>query len=485
LLEGSLVKTVAVIGGGFSGTAAAVNLVRLAKNPLRICLINHEYPLGRGVAYSTRRPEHLLNVAARNMSALAEHPNHLVDWLKTRCDFAGVSENVLREQFIPRRIYGDYLEDLLFWHRLGGEYPSRIDLVAGEALDVVPGSDRAAVVIKGQATVEADMVLLATGNPPPADLALPQGHFEHPRYLSNPWQGWENRLRESPGNVILLGAGLTMIDVFLTLSSLRWPGKIDAVSRTGLMPLAHFRGIDYPDFPPGDPTGLGLDALVALMEQHCGRLRARGENPAIVVDRLRPFTQRVWQKWTREEKLRFCRDYRTRWNVTRHRIAPSIHEHLTEALAGGQLRLVKGKVLGLSGNADSIQVTVQTGADGQRTVLEGNWLINCTGPQESFQTSKAVLFENLFARGLVQSDELDMGIKAGPDFAVSHEGGRPSTFLFAIGPLLKGSLWETTAVPELRIQAHRVAEAILARLEDRIPSAEWAEMYVDVIEYSI
>ena len=108
-------KTVAIIGGGFCGTLAAVNLARLSSKPLRVVLINSGYPLGRGVAYGTTRPEHRLNVVARNMSAFPDLPSHFVDWLRTRADFADIPLVDLREQFVPRRVYGDYLQDLLFW----------------------------------------------------------------------------------------------------------------------------------------------------------------------------------------------------------------------------------------------------------------------------------------------------------------------------------------------------------------------------------
>jgi uncharacterized NAD(P)/FAD-binding protein YdhS len=480
-------KTVAIIGGGFSGTLTAVNLARRAKEPLRIVVINHGYPLGRGVAYSTKRAEHLLNVAARNMSAFPDQPNHFLDWLGTRSEYADVPEGVLREQFVPRKIYGDYLQALLFWHGKGDAFARvRIDSVQGEVLDVVPGAGRIAVVVEGQPTIEADKVVLATGNQAPADLPLPEGQFEHPRYLASPWEITADQLTDRHANVVLIGAGLTMIDVFLTLSALDWQGTIYAVSRTSLLPLPHFHGIAYPDFPPAEPTTLGLSGLASLMEDHCRLLRERGENPAIVVDKLRPFTQRIWQSFTVEEKSRFCRDYRTRWNVTRHRIPQSIHERLTSALAAGKLQLVQGRISGMSSSGDRLQIVVGTSSSASgRTTLEPGWVINCTGPQESYKTSKASLYQNLFDRGLVQADELDMGIKVEPNFRVIDGGGYASEFLFALGPMLKGSLWETTAVPELRGQALRVAETILAALEGGTSPDWFAEMWVDVVEYVI
>src|SRR5262245_51064858 len=110
-------NSVVIVGGGFSGCVTAINLVRLTDAPLTVTVINSGHPLGRGVAYGTRRPEHLLNVVARNMSALADQPQHFVDWLGTRSDFSHYSPVQLREMFIPRRVYGDYVQSLFLWYR--------------------------------------------------------------------------------------------------------------------------------------------------------------------------------------------------------------------------------------------------------------------------------------------------------------------------------------------------------------------------------
>jgi uncharacterized NAD(P)/FAD-binding protein YdhS len=462
---------------------AAVNLVRLAKSALRVAIINNGSPPGRGIAYSTRQSEHLLNVAARNMSAFADQANHFVDWLGTRSEYAGVPEATLRELFVPRKIYGDYLQSLLLWHRQGlGNSNTRIDIVNGEAHDLLPGPEGVAVAITRQPTIEADKVVLATGNPPPANLPLTLD-VDHPRFVSNPWK-FDFSQADRRQDVIIVGAGLTMIDVFLTLSSLGWQGTIYAIARTGLLPQPHFSGIAYPDFPPADPSNLRLENLVRLIEEHCTHLRNRGENPAIVIDKLRPFTQRIWQNLSVEEKQYFLREYRTRWNVLRHRVAQSIHEQLAAAQKAKSLRVIKGRVRDMSDGGDRLKVTVETD-DGQKMALEPGWVVNCTGPMESYRNSRSALYQNLFDRGLVQADEVDLGIRASADFAVVDGGGYTSEYLFAIGPMLKGSLWETTAVPELRIQALRVAQKMLALLEGGAAPGWFAEMWVDVVEYAI
>lgn len=476
-------NTVAIIGGGFCGTLAAVNLARLAKSPLRIIIINSGSPLGRGVAYSTTQPEHLLNVAARNMSAFPDQPNHFVDWLATRSEYGEVAEATLREQFIPRRTYGDYLQSLLFWYTKGApNAEATIEFVRGEALEVVPAPDYVSVVVGQHPTLQADKVLLATGNPPPADLPF-AGSFEHPRWVTDPWRPMDYTEVDTRANVVLVGAGLTMIDAFLTLASLGWQGPIFAVSRTGLLPCPHFHGIAYPEFPPSDPSTLGLEGLARLLEEHCVLLRERGANPAIVVDKLRPFTQRIWQHFTVAEKTRFLREFRTRWNVMRHRVAQSIHQQLTAALQAGKLRVLQGQVAGMSSVGERIHVTVQTKGD-EPSVVEAGWVVNCTGPLESYKNTKSTLYQNLFDRGLVQADDMDLGIKVA-DFAVIDGGGYASSYLYAIGPLLKGTLWETTAVPELRLQAMRVAETILTSLQGEPSVGRFAEMWVDVVEYAI
>jgi uncharacterized NAD(P)/FAD-binding protein YdhS len=272
--------------------------------------------------------------------------------------------------------------------------------------------------------------------------------------------------------------------VFLTLRALGWGGTIYAVSRTGLLPLPHFKGSDYPLFPPDDVATLGLHALVALVEEHCTRLRADGMNPALVVDKLRPFTQRIWRNFSVADKQEFSRDYRTRWNVVRHRIPPAVAGQIETAQKEDRLRIKKGRIRDVRGDGDRIRVTIDSGNGLPPHQLVVALLVNCTGPGEAIADAPEALFRNLLERGLVHSDELDMGIEVAPDFAVVDQEGRPSDFLFAIGHLLKGTLWETTAVPELRAQALHVAQALLAR--DQRHQPDWAqETPANLVEYYI
>lgn len=454
---------IAVIGGGFSGTMAAVNLARLSETPLRVTLLNHGSPSGRGIAYGTRRPEHLLNVAARNMSALADHPNHFLEWLRTRTEYADVPDTELRETFMPRRVYGDYLRSLAqhYAHpvdpRGGVEFVRLDDVVLG--IDATgPG---ARLRLASGATLDADKVVLATGNEPPADLPGHDIVATHTAWCANPWMDWESRIPSS-GDIVLLGTGLTTVDAIITLLALGWRGTIHAVSRNGLLPESHFKGVDDPLFPPPntDLATLGLAGLVRLLEEHCARLRAAGLNPAMVVDKMRPHTQRIWGVFTDAERREFIAQHAARWNVLRHRIAPSIHRQVADALASGRLKITRAAVTGVKPLGAKIGVELRN-RDGVTSVMEAALAINCTGPHTRFSATRSPLLQQLLQGGYAQPDTMDMGIRVEPDFAVVTRDGRRSPFLFAIGPLLRGTLWESVAVPELRGQALRVAQTLL------------------------
>ncbi len=374
------VETIAIIGGGFSGTMTAVNLARLGTRPLRVCVINSGRPAGRGAAYGTRRPEHLLNVAARNMSAFPDHPNHFLDWLRTRSEYADLPDVVLREAFVPRRVYGDYLRAvaLAYSTPVGAATPVSLEFVDDTAVDVSDRAGGAVVSLASGNAIEAERVVLATGNLPPAPLPAADESFAHPAYVADPWVNWDGLLANPERDAILIGTGLTMVDVFLTLAEAGWRGTIRAVSRNGLLPLSHFRGIEYPDFPPPEPERLGLAGLVEQVERHCGRLRQLGANPAICVDKLRPHTQRIWQHLTADEKREFTTRYAARWNVTRHRVAEPIHARLMEAVSAGRLRVHKGRVVEVAGAGTGVRVTIE-GDDGERTALDGAGWCGPTG----------------------------------------------------------------------------------------------------------
>lgn len=451
---------VVVVGGGFSGAMSAVNIARLSEVPLHVVVVSDGPSVGRGVAYGLRRPEYLLNVAARNMSAFPDVPEHFLQWLRTRSEFEPVPEVELRERFVPREIYGDYLRSIVQHHLQspGDVTATSSEFVIGEAVDVEPTNGACSVRLADGSLLEADRVVLATGNEPPAALSGADALSAHPAWVANPWQSWEQRLPSSDGSVVVLGTGLSAVDVIITLRQLGWMGRVDAVSRHGWFPHAHFRGIEYPEFPPAgvDLAAIGLDRLHALIVEHCALLHARNANPAIIVDKLRPHTQRIWTQFTTEERLTFAREHAARWNVFRHRIAPDIHSRIAGSQLTGQLRVHSAGIEKVEASGDQVAVHLDHG-----DTLTGDVVVNATGPATRLTSTRSVLLQNLLRRGLVVPDATDMGVAVDSDHTVLTAGGERSPWLLALGPMLRGTYWETIAVPELRTQARRVAETVL------------------------
>src|ERR1700741_5235224 len=100
-------KTIAIIGGGVSGTLTAYNLIR-RRAQAKVILIDPRANLGLGLAYSTPSYRHLLNVPAGKISALPDQPDHFLLWLRKHYD-----ANFSEFDFAPRAVFGRYIQSLL------------------------------------------------------------------------------------------------------------------------------------------------------------------------------------------------------------------------------------------------------------------------------------------------------------------------------------------------------------------------------------
>lgn len=453
--------SIAILGGGFSGTATAIHLLRQARGSLRITLVNQVYPLAQGAAYSTRRPEHVLNVPVRGMSALADQPDHFYQWLRQRADYQQVDEVELRERFVPRRDYGLYLTELLASTRQGMPPGVAFEPITDEAVDLIPGRTGATVVLRGGGSFQADQILLATGNRKPMTFPLENPGFHHPCYIENPWLPWEQHLPAPTDDILMVGAGLTMVDACLTLLELGWKGKLISLSRSAQPPLSHFPLVEYKCELPTDGARRSLADWVAIVDAECQRAQVAGVPTSVVVDQLRPQTQAIWRQFSPADKLEFKSRYRQRWGAARHRIPAEVHARLSQAIAAGQLQIRKGTIRRLEADGTGLRAHT-TGLGGAGEVLSVGLVLNCTGPEESCSQATAPLLCSLRQRGLVQPDEVDLGLRVTDDFRVVASSGQPVPWLYAIGPLLRGTLWETVAVPEIREQAASIARTMLA-----------------------
>lgn len=407
-------RRIAILGFGFAGNLTLAHLVRHTV-PLEIYVIDPVLD-GRGLAYSTPYREHLLNVRAQGMSAFADAPEDFVRWLGTQQLPFGPAD------FVPRMVYGDYLAHIFDQsQQLAAQHGHRLKLVPSLAVAVQPGPPLAILTERGDA-IAVDQVVLATGNEfkaMPSSIPMVQHPFA---------PGALKEAAQSSGPIQLLGSGLTAVDVLLALRAEGYAGAVQMHSRHQLLPHAHGEEATPITYAPET-----LAPLQGLASWRCW-LRAQARHNyqwRRVVDGLRPFTHAAWQRFTPVEQQRFFRRLASYWNVHRHRMAPQIAAVVERERSEGTLRF----------------------ADREGAVLA----INCTGPQLQVQKSNRPLMRNLLSQGLIEPHATSIGIAVD----VQHRawgGAYPN--LYAIGSLMTGQLLESTAVPELRVQAQTIAEAL-------------------------
>lgn len=444
-------KRFVIVGGGASGVLLAAQLLRSADPALRVALVEKSGAFGRGLAYSTTLDAHVLNVGAHNMSAFADDPDHFRRWLAGR----GIEPAPGRPLFAPRRLYGDYLGDIAA--RLAEREPVRLTLLHGEAVSVARAGPGVTVGLAGGSALEADAAVLAAGHDPqPGNFAFAVRRGEPADTPLPP---------DAP--VLILGAGLSMVDAWLGLKAQGHAGPVFVLSRRGLLPRPHLGALPSPlqdiDVPLGASPARFLRWLRGLARAH----EAAGGGWQDALDGLRPFNQRIWQAWSIEERRRFLRHAKAFWDVHRHRLAPQLHARLTKALESGALRLVAGRIGDVRQAPDGLAVSLRKRPTGGRERTETEELrvariYDCTGVVRDLGAGSLAVVRALIGNGLARTDPLRLGLDVTTQCAVVDASGAASDRIFALGPLTRGVFFEIEAVPDIRVQAAWLAALLTA-----------------------
>ncbi|CAN7401652.1 FAD/NAD(P)-binding protein [Phenylobacterium sp. LjRoot219] len=433
-------QTVAIIGGGFSGLLSALHLLRAAPE-LTVRLIERAPRFGRGRAYSTRDPGHLLNVRAANMSAFPDRPDHFVDWL-------GAGERA-RDWFVGRRQYGDYLQDLLKDAVSAPGRPGRLLLEQDEAVQVRRDGERFRIELALGRAIHAEAVVLAVGLLPPSPLPgiTPEAR-ESPNYVADPWRA---DLDELPaGQVLLLGSGLTMVDVALTVGVAN--RRLTAVSRRGLLPRLHAGSVAAP--PPEGLSGTPARVL-QILRRHADEVGWRA-----AVDGVRPFVTGLWAGWSVEEKARILRHLRPWWDAHRHRMAPAVAARIGALQADGLLEVRAGKLEQLRPLGAGFEAVIRRRGAQFPERARFTAVVDCSGLSGDLSGDRSGVLEGLQAQGLIARDPLGLGVAMDAELRLLSREGRVTRGLYAVGPLSRAVAWEAVAVPDIRNQTAQLAETI-------------------------
>src|SRR5688572_12800575 len=458
-------KSITLFGAGFSGRLPAVHFLRQPRFPSCEKLINTGFPFGKGVAYSAESNLHLLNVRSGRMSAFPHIPRHFVNWLETQPDVMQFCQpgETLAEAFMPRRIYGQYVAYILNNALDKSPAGSRLIVIEDEVTGVKTTNQKRYVIsLKSHPEFETEKIVLALGNFLPEQLkGLSEEVLQSGRYFGNPWQSEAVENLEADEPVMLVGTGLTMVDVVLSLLERNFTGKIIAVSPKGYLPMVHIQTNPYPDFRNELQPPYAIDKLYSAVKKHIRRAIDQGSSCEALIDSLRPQTQQIWQGLSLADKKKFLRHLSSLWGVFRHRISGQIAARIQTAIDSGQLEVIAGRLRSAEMVNGKLQVAVKAKGQTELQTIKVQRVINCTGPQTDYQKVKSPLIQNLLAQNLIQPDELRLGLKALPDGRLIQENGLPSCSFFTIGTTLRGALWESTAVPEISEQAAHLAQTVL------------------------
>ena len=469
---------VAIIGAGFSGTLFALKLAK-ARPELRIYLIERNSRHARGLAYGACENYHLLNVPVPRME-VGLMPG-FAEWLQKRphelAEAVTESGGDPSASYIPRELFGQYLEERLH-EAVSPDGEFGIVPVRGEAVRVFAAPSRRVLLADGR-EIPADQIVLATGNlPPRAPRLSDEWLYDTQWFVPDPWAHDALANIDPTAPVLLLGTGLTMVDIALKLSANGHKGPMQAISRRGLLPATHQAGGTWQPFLNAMIGASPLELMRAIRLETT-KAEAKGISWQRVIDAVRPFIARLWHGWSGAQREQFLRHARARWDVHRHRMAPRIGAQLNALINSRQLRIAAGRVRSYRKGAWGVEAVVAPRGSLLENVYSAARVINCTGPRSDLDRLAIPLIADLKARGDIVPDPLGLGIET-DDCAAIDSKGRVSRWLFALGPLTRPAWWEITAVPEINLQVDRLARNFSAEIRERSTDPHLAQAFVDL-----
>lgn len=437
---------ITIIGAGFSGNLVLANLIRKLNSPKKIIIADDSKFPFRGLAYSTPRPEHLLNVRSSNMGAFADDAQNFYKWLSK-----GKYKQYSARDFVPRMIYGEYLQVINDeMSALAKQKGIDIKFIRSKAISVEADDDISIIKFEAGQEVETKMLVLATGN---------QVGDRSNKKQSQPWYFNFDSLKKAKTSkpLVIIGTGLTAVDTILSIFRSGYNGEVLCISRKGLFPRPHTSVEVHEtekkfDLTPhlkqidtSRPSKI-FHILKKLVDSE------KGYTWQAIIDSMRPHTQQLWQGFSMHDQKRILHKYVPYWNIYRHRMAPEIDSEISSYVSNGRLKIIKGDCHGYKDN------NVKFSIDDVEQSVNAAHIFDCRGLALDVLSGafKGVEGKKLSANGY--------GLIGDANYMISGQGVPP---VYAIGSCFAGHLFETVAVPELRVQAEKIASSIGSFIENK------------------
>lgn len=441
-----MTNAIGIIGGGISGTLSVLQIIKQNKTPLSIFWFDSQNKFCKGYAYNTFDEGHLLNVRANNMSIFPNEPNHFVNWLKS------YHSNYSAKDFVPRKLFGDYVLHT-FESLKNSNSHIKIHQIAEEVKSIHQSND--IFEIKTHQSYTVQKIILGLGNFLPAHpRSISKEFISSKQYFQNAFNVQLTNQIQSCNDITIIGSGLTMIDVIVSLSHYQYKGKINVISPHAYIPQAHQENpLPSVEAFIDKEKRYSLSELFALVNQQLKKAKKEQLNLHSVIDSMRPFLQQLWLNFSIEEKQQFLRHLRHKWGVARHRAPSQSMSVFNNLKSSGQLELIKGRISDIKVSDLGFQIAYSNKHSNQQT-LHTQLIINCTGPESDYSQLKSPLVQYLVTNQIISADAIKYGINAQKDCSIAKN-------IYTLGPPLKGILWESVAVPEIRVQAQELAAKII------------------------
>lgn len=481
-------RRVVVVGGGFTGACVAVQLLRHARQPLQITLVDPAERPGRGLAYRTADADHRLNAPSFGHSLLPDDAWHFSRWIVQQrlreADPASVQPD--GSVYVRRGDFGRYLEETLAAQARQAPPGSALGHRRARAVALAPRAAPLAVQLDDGQWLGAEQLVIATGNPPPRlPHELPPSLAGHPALHADPIGA--PRLQQVPRDaaVLLLGSGLTALDQLSTLMRQGHRGPVTVLSRQGLQPrpnvspqgaLAQVRRLeDLDSLPPGAflqrfaagaPAWLDLErptlrGWLRALRQRIQQVQAEGGPWQAAFDELR---DAVWQLWPRlppAEQRRFLQRLRPWYDVHRFRSPPPNDALVAGALTSGQVCHRAGRLLSVQADGDALVVRWRPRGGGPERSERVLAFVNCSGLDGAAQLSANPLLASGLAAGRLQAHPCGLGLAVDPSGRAIDADGQPDPALFVLGPPSAGAFGDPLGAVFIGAQVQRLLPALL------------------------
>lgn len=423
-------KTIGIVGGGASGALAAWHCWTELQKNVQILIFEPAEKLGRGNAYAHEYDDYILNVPANNMGLDPHASDDFEKWILQYHPTVAKSRDW---PFVPRHYFAAYLD-----HHLAQIPATHLQHIRDKATKISTLGRHYQIHTGHHHAHLCDYLIIATGyRTEPVIPYRPQlSDLQHKIFTSENYH--KNDFSQACGRVLIVGSGLTAIDIWRKLKK-NENLKFTFFSRRGFFPLEQ-------DLSPPQirfPTLYGMTPLQILQVIRSIQ-SAHKISWVTIANQIRPQIQKIWTCWTETEKRQFLKYLRPYWDVIRHRMPSSVFANLQQDLANKNVEIRSGKITHIN-------------------VLNEKFIIEYR-PRKQTSQEKFDIDHIIYATGLPVNHELcDHGQTIAGLSVCAHGMGyinKSAPRLWIVGPASKGMFWENIAIPDIREQTQQIAKDI-------------------------